>query len=244
MNETVLRVTWDNGAPAIELPLALLFGARHTLAPLTTLPLSVEVDANAVQLKLRLPMPFAQSARIELVHATDDTRSVRVRLYGDDELPRADWGRLHTGFSEQRDPRAGERFRVAALSGRGKYLGTLMYMRGKADASRSVRADELGFLEGDERLELDGLVASSGTGTDNYFNGGFYFNNGRFNTPFAALSQLSTNEDEATSEATMLRWTILSEALHFQNQLDLSFELGADRPATVRDYAAVSFYYQ
>jgi hypothetical protein len=244
MNETVLRVSWDDTTPAIELPLALLFGARHTLAPFSTLPLSVQVTASAVQLKLSLPMPFAHSARIELVHATDSVRSVRVRLYGSDELPRADWGRLHSSFSELRDPQAGDRFRVAALSGRGKYLGTLMYMRGKADTSRSVPADELGFLEGDERLEVDGQVTSLGTGTDNYFNGGFYFKDGLFNTPFAALSQLSTNQDDGTSEATMMRWTILSDDLHFQNQLDLSFELGADRPATVRDYSAVSFYYQ
>jgi hypothetical protein len=119
-----------------------------------------------------------------------------------------------------------------------------MYMRGKADASRSVPADELGFLEGDERLEIDGRVTALGTGTDNYFNGGFYFKDGLYDSPFSALSQLAVDEDQGTSEATMMRWTILSEELNFQDQLALSFEFGADRPATVRDYAAVSFYYQ
>lgn len=244
LNETTLRVSWDAASPAIELPLALLFGARHTLAPFSTLPLSVEVDADTVQLKLSLPMPFAQSARVELVSATDSARTVRVRLYGSDELPRGEWGHLRATLAEQREPQAGERFSVAALSGRGKYLGTLMYMRGKADTSRSVSADELGFLEGDDRLEVDGQVTALGTGTDNYFNGGFYFKDGLYNSPFSALSQLTIDEDQATSEATMVRWTILGDQLSFQSQLALSFEFGADRPATVRDFAAVSFFYQ
>ena len=243
MNETVLRLSWD-GSPAVELPLALLFGARHTLAPFTTLPLSVELVDNTVLLRLSLPMPFAQSASVELWSASEIARTLRVQLYGSDELPRGEWGRLHVAWSEQRDPSPGARFDAAVLSGRGKYLGTLMYMRGQADASRTPRADELGFMEGDERLELDGQVTALGTGTDNYFTGGFFFEDGPYSAPFSAVSQLAVDEEQGTSETTMMRWTILSDALNFQNQLALSFELGADRPETVRDYAAVSFYYQ
>jgi hypothetical protein len=181
---------------------------------------------------------------MELVHASDNKRSLHVRIEGNDRLPRGQWGRLRATLYERSNPQDGERFRVVALSGRGKYLGSLLYARGKADSSRSVRADELGFLEGDERLEIDGEVAAVGTGTDNYFNGGFYFKTGTFNSPFAAVSQLTTDTANGTSEATLVRWTILGDDRQFQRQLELSMEFGADRPATVRDYAAVSFYYQ
>jgi hypothetical protein len=244
LNTTALRITWDDAAPAIDLPLALIFGARHALAPVSTLPLSVQIDDSAVRLQLALPMPFAQRARVELAHTGDSARSLQLRLVGRAELPRADWGRLYASYNERSAPQAGERFELAALSGRGKYVGTLLYARGQADMSRSVRVDELGFLEGDERLEIDGRVAALGTGTDNYFNGGFYFKDGLFSGPFAALTQLSRDEATATSEVTLLRWNILSEQLPFQEQLALSFELGADRPGTLRDIAAVSFYYQ
>jgi hypothetical protein len=244
MTETTLRLSWDDGAPAIDLPLALLFGTGHVLAPFSTLPLTVTVEPSAVRLSFSLPMPFAKSARLELVHDTTTARTVKLRLGGSDALPRADWGRLHAALSKHSAPQPGERFRVASLSGRGKYVGTLLYARGQTDASRSVPADELGFLEGDERLEIDDRVAGLGTGTDNYFNGGFYFRDGLFNSLFAAVSQLTTQRSDGTSEATLLRWNILGDALNFQRQLDLSFEFGADRPATVRDYAAVSYYYQ
>jgi len=243
LDETVLRLSWDGDA-AVELPLALLFGARNTLAPFSTLPLSVELAEDTVALRLSLPMAFAQSASLELWSTAEVAREIGVRLFGTDELPRGEWGRLHAAWTEQSDPQPGDRFSAAALSGRGKYLGTIMYMRGQVDGSRSPRADELGFMEGDEQLEIDGQVTALGTGTDNYFNGGFFFKDGPYSAPLAAVSQLAVDEERGVSEATMLRWTILSDALDFQNQLNLSFEFGADRPATVRDYAAVSFYYQ
>ncbi|HTU61011.1 MAG TPA: DUF2961 domain-containing protein, partial [Polyangiales bacterium] len=243
MDEVSLRLSWD-GSPAVELPLSLLFGARHELAPFSTLPLSVEVADDTVQLKLSLPMPFAQSASVELVSAADAAHNIRVRLYGTDELPRGEWGRLHAALSELSEPQPGDRFSAAAVSGHGKYLGTLMYVRGQTDASRSPRADELGFMEGDERLQIDGEVRALGTGTDNYFNGGFFFKNGPYSSPFSAVSQLAVDDETGTSETTMMRWTILSEAVTFDSELLLSFEIGADRPGTARDYAAVSFYYQ
>jgi hypothetical protein len=91
---------------------------------------------------------------------------------------------------------------------------------------------------------VDGQTRWLGTGTDNYFNGGFYFKAGLFNSPFAAVSQLEDNESAGSSAATMMRWTMLTDEINFEKQFDLSFEFGANRPGTVRDYAAVSFYYQ
>ena len=244
LNETSLRLSWDEGAAAVDLPLGAMFGARHGVKPVSTLPLSVKVEGSLATLSLTLPMPFARSAKLELLHAGTSSRTLKLRVHGSDALPSGEWGRLRSVFSERRDPRNGERFAVASMSGRGKYLGTIFYAHGKVDNSREVRASELGFMEGDERLEIDGEVVWLGTGTDNYFNGGFFFKDGLFNSPFAAVSQLDADESAGMSEATMMRWNILGDEINFQRQLDLSLEFGANRPACVRDYAAVSFYYQ
>jgi hypothetical protein len=53
------------------------------------------------------------------------------------------------------------------------------------DRSRShVRdsPDPLNFLEGDEVLEVDGIV-SRGIGAEDYFGGGWYFLDGAFSSP-------------------------------------------------------------
>ena len=242
--EIALRLSWDDGAAAVDLPLGAMFGSRHGVTPVSTLPLSVASDANTVKMSLSLPMPFANSAKLELVRSGESSRTLKLRLRGTDDIPKGEWGHLRSAFSEQRDPRSGDRFRVAAISGKGKYLGSILYVHGKADASGQVRASELGFLEGDERLDVDGQTTWLGTGTDNYFNGGFYFKDGLFNSPFAAVSQLDDGSSSGTSAVTMMRWTMLTDEINFQKQLELSFEYGANRPATARDYAAVSFYYQ
>ncbi|HET8936375.1 MAG TPA: DUF2961 domain-containing protein [Polyangiales bacterium] len=244
LSDIALRLSWDDDSAAVDLPLGAMFGSRHGVTPVSTLPLSVKSDANTVNLRLSLPMPFASSAKLELVRAGETSRTLKLRLSGTDDVPKGEWGHLRSAFSEQHDPRSGDRLRVAALSGRGKYLGSILYAHGKADSSGQVRASELGFLEGDERLDVDGQTIWLGTGTDNYFNGGFYFKDGPFNSPFAAVSQLDADSSSGTSAVTLMRWTMLTDEINFQKQLELSFELGANRPATVRDYAAVSFYYQ
>lgn len=245
LNETSLRLSWDGGAAAVDLPLGAMFGSRHGVKPVSTLPLSVSSDGNVVTMSLSLPMPFANNAQLELLHSGDSSRTLKLRLSGTDGNPAGEWGHLRSAFSEQRDPQRDQRFRVAALSGRGKYVGTIFYAHGKADATGQAGANtELGFLDGDERLDVDGQTTWIGTGTDNYFNGAFYFPEGLYNSPFSALSQLDVNESAGTSEATLMRWTVLADEINFQKKLELSFEFGANRPATVRDYAAVSFYYQ
>lgn len=245
LNETSIRLSWDDAAAAIDLPLGTLLGSRHGVKPVETLPLSVNSDGNTVNMSLSLPMPFATNAKLELVHAGNIARTFKLRLSGTDGTPKGEWGHLHATFLEQRDPQRGDRFRVAALSGRGKYIGTIFYAHGKSDPGGQTGAStELGFLDGDERLDVDGQATWLGTGTDNFFNGGFYFKDGLFNTPFAALSQLDDDSSAGTSEATLMRWTMLTDEINFQKKLELSFEFGANRPATVRDLAAVSFFYQ
>ena len=245
LSETTLRLSWDDAAPTINLPLGTLFGSRHGVTPVATLPLSVQSDGNTVSMSLSLPMPFSTSAKLELVHTGDSSRTFKVRLSGSDGTPKGEWGHLYSTFEELRDPQRGDRFRVAALSGRGKYIGTILYAHGKSDPGGQTGASsELGFLDGDERLDVDGQATWLGTGTDNYFNGGFYFKDGLFNSPFAALSQLDDNTSAGSSAATLMRWTMLTDEINFQKKLELSFELGANRPATVRDVAAVSFFYQ
>jgi hypothetical protein len=50
--------------------------------------------------------------------------------------------------------------------------------------------------------------------------------------------------EKGMAEITALRWNAASDAISFQNTFRLSFEYGANMPATADEYSAVSFYYQ
>ena len=50
-------------------------------------------------------------------------------------------------------------------------------------------------------------------------------------------------EPGVPGQATAVRWSLLGDAIDFHNSFNLSFEYGANAPATAIDYSSVAFYY-
>jgi hypothetical protein len=121
------------------------------------------------------PMPFEHSARLVLDNRGDQAMSVAfgVRRHPDGPLPGS--GRF---AAQLRDPRAiggPEDLPLLALDRPGKWVGLFAEL-GSVDVVESL------YLEGDDRLYLDGALhpASYGTGTEDLFDAGFYFDQGAF----------------------------------------------------------------
>jgi hypothetical protein len=237
-----LRVTWDEQpAPAIDVLLDSLFGIRQSARPFETLAMSVRVE-DELELTLWLPMPHAAGAAIDVLNTGTEPRIVRVRAEGIAGVPRADWGRFHAFSSNSKEPvPEGSKHLVAETPGRGKYVGTLLFARGRADASGAF-PDPMNFLEGDDIASIDG-ERHQGTGTEDYFNGAFYFPTGPFESALAALIAQSIDPAGSSAALTMLRWHLLSDATSFQDSFRLEFEYGPDQPQTLIEYDSVAFYY-
>jgi hypothetical protein len=243
LDDVTVRAFWNGEtAPSIESTLSALLGTRQVATDFTTWPMSASTTGDSTSYVVALPMPFDDAARIELVGNSGTTRALHVRIAGTATLPRAPFGRLHTRFTVEDDPGPGERFVVADLEGPGRYVGTLMYMKGRSDAD-AAQPVPLNFLEGDETFEIDGL-SSVGTGTEDYFGGGWYFANGPFSSPLAALVYGATDNNQNVGLATAVRWHTLSDAIDFKTWFRLSFEYGANKPGTAIEYAATAFYYR
>jgi hypothetical protein len=238
-----LRLEWDDqSTPAIDLSLADLFGAHQTLTNFDTLPMTVQVDGANAGFTLALPMPFASRAAVVLTNHGTRSFQVSAEIVGSAMVPAGDWGYLHASWQEQADSFAsGGRYAVADLQGRGKYVGTMMFVQGREDPETSTPSP-YNFLEGDDRTIVDGVV-SKGTGTEDVFDGGWYFIDGRYDRPFSAL--IAKNSDDATGvgAVSMLRWNVLANSIPFQDSFRLDFEFGANRPQTAINYASVAFYY-
>ena len=238
-----VTMTWDDQAkPAVDLPLASLFGAEQTLTSFDTLPMSVTVGNGQTDLTLAMPMPFASRAKITLSNRGAKAIALRAEILGSSALPQAEWGYLHAERREQSTGfESGARYIAADLHGRGKYVGTMMFVRGRQDPETAI-SSPFNFLEGDDRTTVDGIV-SQGTGTEDVFDGGWYFIDGRYDRPFTAL--IAKSSDDATNEGavSMLRWNVLANAIPFRDAFRLDFEYGANRPETAISYASVAFYY-
>jgi hypothetical protein len=238
-----MNLTWDDETtPAIDLPLADLFGAHQSVTSFDTVPMTVRVEGGQTELTLSLPMPFRARARVGFMNHAGRSFHVVTELTGRSAIPAGDWGYFHATRSERTGEfHADERYVVADLHGRGKYVGTLMYLEGRADDDTATPSP-YNFLEGDDRTTVDGTL-SKGTGTEDVFDGGWYFIDGRYDRPFSALIVKTSNDETKTGAVSMLRWNVLANAIPFRETFSLDFEYGANRPQTAISYRSVAFYY-
>jgi len=222
--------------------LSQLFGAEQTLTNFDTLPMTVRLDGGKTDLTLSLPMPFAQRAHAVLMNRTSKPMGLQAEIVGSQAVPSDDWGYLHATWNERSSGfSATDRYAVADIQGRGKYVGTMLFVRGRAAPDTSIPSP-FNFLEGDDRTIVDG-VASKGTGTEDVFDGGWYFIDGRFDRPFSALIAKGTEQDANIGSVSMVRWNVLANAIPFRESFRLEFEYGANIPETALSYASVAFYY-
>src|SRR5207245_4963724 len=84
-----------------------------------------------------------------------------------------DIGYLRTSYKASAHARPGQDLAVLSTAGSGKLVGITASYTG--DAARS-------YLEGDERIYVDGSRSPAfyGTGTEDFYNGGYYLNHGPY----------------------------------------------------------------
>ena len=104
---------------------------------------------------------------------------------------------------------------------------------------QSLRGADLS-LEGDEMIFLDGEQVASikGTGTEDYFSGGFHFDRGAFSAPYHGAPLA----DDALGRISAYRWHI-EDALPFTRSIRVTIEHGSENDA-VADYSSVAYFYQ
>jgi hypothetical protein len=240
-----LRMYFDGAAtPAVDVPLDAFCGGREQLASFKTLPLCVDRKGKRLTVSWYLPMPYAEHARLELQNNGSQTLALRASVAVDRTLPPKPWGYLHARFTAVEGPQpTGSQFEVLGVDGRGRYVGTFLFAAGRRDTRPQELPAALNILEGNELGIIDGEVRIRGTGTEDYYNGGFYFAAGPFSQPFAAANFVQGGFNQEVGIVSCCRWHVLSDAIDFQRSFELRFQYGADTPAVVVRYATVAYYY-
>jgi hypothetical protein len=219
------RVTMAfDGRRTVDAPLAALLGGGGTVRSL----LAAQSGGNG--LVAWWPMPFRDSATIAVEGVPGAALSAAVRR--DTPLPgalsaggagyfHATWHRGRT--SPRRD--------WTVLDRRGPGL-----LVGLAQTIQGPRSPHL--LEGDERIVADGTLLH-GTGTEDYFEGGWSFLYGRFTLPLNG-NPVHLRRGR-TETVTAYRW-LLGDAVPFQRRLRFTFEHG-DRNRIRALYSTVALWY-
>ncbi|HSJ13481.1 MAG TPA: DUF2961 domain-containing protein [Longimicrobiales bacterium] len=229
----IVRCWWDGEAtPSVEVPIADFFGMGFgEWQDYSSLPLNMTSGGY----NSYWPMPFRRSARITVENTSDVPvasfyYNIDIRTH--DNLPE-DALYFHAQFRQARS-RAGEPITLLDARGRGHYVGTLLSMQ-------PGRGRHLGYLEGDERIFIDGAAQPQivGTGTEDYFSSGWYYDTGVYSAPYHGV----TIKDEERGRINTYRWHI-EDPIPFRESLLFHIEHGGTNDAPGVEYASVAFWYQ
>ena len=232
LRRILLRMYWDEErSPSVEVPIGDFFGTgfqyKHYITPY--------IGMSSGGYYSYFPMPFNKSARIEVVNQTGqeiasfyyhiDYQQLTQPLERDVAYFHASWHRDYRTTSKQN-------YTVLEAEGEGHMVGMNLSMQGYDNGMQ--------YLEGDEMVYVDGEKVPSvyGTGTEDYFNSGWYFNRGEFAAPYHGLIL----KDDSLARVVAYRLHI-QDAIPFKKSIRFTIEHGESN-AEAADYSSTAYWYQ
>lgn len=224
-----LSITFDKQEePSVYAPMGAFFGVTMKGAEdHNTVVLGVEDG----RMFCRYPMPFTSYADIRVVNTSDQVADIRYWITWNEDPVDEDY--FFSARYAAAETVEGKPYTVADIQGEGHYVGTTIAARG---------ADSLTILEGDDVYLVDGAPADEfhGTGTDDYFNSGWYFAEGAVSRPTHAVTYKAAGQPAAFSAFR----SHLTVPVPFKESFVFELEHGPanDRPGVT--YESVAYWYQ
>ncbi|HLX63080.1 MAG TPA: DUF2961 domain-containing protein [Planctomycetota bacterium] len=254
MSKVNLRITWDARAtPSIDAPLPMFFGAgtlynRDNKEHLVNaFPMNISFAGGRVYMACYFPMPFFESAKIELVNNSGqqiaDIGTI-VRL-GFLRAPPNHLAYFHATYRDHPQPKRGHD--MVLLNTRetegggdwtGSFVGTSFIFSHNAN---------LGTLEGDPRFFFDDsrTPQAQGTGTEEWGGGGDYWGGNTMTLAFAGhptgakdVKSAKNDEDKIESAYRFL----LADLMPFGRNARIQLEHGGTNEST-EHYETVTYWY-
>lgn len=253
----VLRFYWDGEeTPSVEVPFGDFFGVpwgkytHYTAAPLS---------CTSGGYNCQFLMPFANGCRIEAVNqAPVPWGGLFFQIQYLEMAEQPSPLRFHAQWRRQNPTEYRVPYRVLEAQGEGNFAGMHLFMQNAGwwlDLPRMAQRYRdsqnlmaavfpemlgMGMLEGWERIFVDGESAPSvtGTGTEDYFNSGFYFSNGTFSAPYWGC----TVRDYLKSRCAAYRFHI-PDPIPFRSSLIVDIDHGYTNQVPT-DYSSVAYWYQ
>ena len=209
-----LRLALDDEAP-LDVPLADFF-ATAASASIAARGVLLGEDAGG-WLYAWFPMPFAQNAQVELVASSALPAPVAVAsaLSFDAAPVLPDAGRFTATLTDS-CVGSGD-LTLYADRGAGKVVGIAARYHANAAGTR-------GYLEGDERAAVDDAIAPAwyGTGVEDFFDGGFYFDHGAVANALSGVTQVDPDGEGTTAVYRLMP----TDPLTYASALRLTQEAG------------------
>lgn len=232
--DLLLRIHWDDAEqPAVLCPAGDFFGYAWGRPAMKSLLVGTAADVDYCY----FPMPFDKSARIELISERTEGPAVELRaevVYA--PVPRAaQEGRFHAVWRRENPTTIGQPFTFLQTQGNGHVVGCVLQAQGMASGNTL-------FFEGDDETTLDGETTIRGTGSEDFFNGGWYDVPGRWEKQlsFPLSGCLGYQKHLGRTGGYRL---LLGDAYPFRQSVRQTIEHAGTDNSLPTDYCAVTYLY-
>jgi len=234
-----IKVTWDNEKnPAIYAPLADFFGYAFGTPSMQSLLLGSKKDRDYCY----FPMPFDKAAKVELVYRSpsgnvkEGNKVIRAKIYYSLEKRNpATEGKFYTRWFDDMNPATGKPHVFLDVNGKGHYVGTILQAQG-------LHPGMTLFFEGDDSTSTDGITRIHGTGSEDYFNGGWYALLDRWDTKMSLPLHGALDYSLPFARTGGYR-LYLNDKLSFDHHIFHSIEHGPEGNKIPVDYTSMALYY-
>jgi hypothetical protein len=178
------------------------------------------------------PMPFAQGAEVTLTANADLAAPIMVSsaVSFDTQPVPDDAGRFTATLNDSCV--ASGTVTLYADRGAGKLVGIAARYDANGSASRA-------YLEGNERAYVDDATAPAwlGTGVEDFYDGGFYFDRGAYANALSGATEVDTDGNGVTAAYRLLLTDPIVYASALRLTQEAGYSLSLPRPMCVRNVA-------
>ena len=234
LSNVCIQMYWDGEiTPSVDVPLGYLFGIGSGGEGLVE-GLLMGADPQTHTFYNYFPMPYSQRAAILLVNDSETPIEGATAVLQVNNKPYeglgTNAGYFTTTHREEKPTTHGRDYHLMDTIGRGHVVSTVL------DISQF---DDNSVLEGDERIFIDAVQQIQGTGMEDYFNGGWYFNRGIFTLPVHGAPLF--HGLEGTKHVVAYRLS-LADAMPFEESIVFSMEHGGQNDKNAH-FESVVFAY-
>lgn len=233
--DVLIKFYWDGErSPSITCPLGDFFGYAWGQPATKSLVLGTSEDMNYIY----MPMPFDRSARIELVseQASGPPIEVQSEVKFADVRRTRDEGKLYAVWRRENPAVEGTPFTFVETQGRGHVVGFILQAQGMEAGAIPE------FFEGDDETTIDGELTIRGTGSEDFFNGGWYDVPGRWESRVSLPLSGSLDFKRYLGRTGGYRF-LLTDAYTYRQGIRSTIEHGPVGNRFLADYASVTFFY-
>lgn len=244
VNSMWIKITYkDQSGTAVYVPISSFFGFG-AYGMFETLGLMAGLKSDGT-MYFYYPMPFEAGIKIELVNKSDtDLNDINFTLtYEKNYFEKGKYGYFKVNYishvhNSETSLKHGEPITFFNVEGSGKVVGITHSASGAYFGIHSRF-----YLEGDEQIYLDGSKSHSfhGTGTEDFYNGGWYFKNGVQTNP--TFGQSNHNYRDNRDRTVMFR-SLITDPIVFRSSINFMMEHGGWNERIDVDVYAAVYYYQ